>query len=66
MKPKNSKTLQGDFVKLVNNDCENIGLNMEVNEIKCVTKQMFKNIVKTKVQKATFEYLMTLKNTHSK
>ena len=39
---------------------------MEENEIKCVTKQKFKNIVKTKVQKAAFEYLMTLKNTHSK
>ena len=51
---------------MVNNDCENIGLNMEENEIKCVTKQEFKNIVKTKVQKAAFEYLMTLKNTHSK
>ena len=45
---------------------ENIGFNMEENKIKCVTKQMFKNIVKTKVQKAAFEYLMTLKNTHSK
>ena len=39
---------------------------MEENEIRCETKQKFKNIVKTKVQKAAFEYLMSLKNTHSK
>ena len=37
--------LEGDYVKLVTKDCELIGLNMTEDEIKCMKKQRFKNIV---------------------
>ena len=58
--------LEGDYVKLVTQDCEFIGLNMTEDEIKCMKKQRFKIIVKNKIQKAAFEYLKSLKNSHSK
>ena len=53
--------LEGDYVKLVTQDCEFIGLNMTEDEIKCMKKQRFKIIVKNKIQKAAFEYLKSLK-----
>ena len=58
--------LDGDYVKLVTEDCELIGLNLTEDEIKCMKKQRFKNTVKNKIQKAAFEYLKSLKNSHSK
>ena len=58
--------LEGDFVKLVMEDCEIIGLKMTEKEIKSMRKQKFKSIVKNRIQKAAFEYLLTLKNSHSK
>ena len=38
--------LQGDFVKLVNEDCETIGLKTTKKEIQNISKEKFKKIVK--------------------
>ena len=48
----------GDFVKLVLNDLETIGLKMSESEMKQTTKPRFKKMVKEHVQKAAFKYLI--------
>ena len=56
----------GDFVKLVQNDLELIGLKITESELKQTTKLRFKKMVKENVQKAAFNYLKSLQESHSK
>ena len=60
------KPSPGDFVNLVKNDLENIGLKMTEEEIRKTPKQRFKKIVKLKINNAAFSFLKSLKQTHSK
>ena len=65
-KAQKMKPSPGDFVNLVKNDCENIGLNMTEDEIRKIPKQRFKRIVKLKINNAAFSFLKSLMQTHSK
>ena len=56
----------GDFVNLVKNDFELIGLKMSEYEIRHTNKQKFKKIVKNKVSDAAFNFLKCRQATHSK
>ena len=56
----------GDFIELVRQDCEAIKLGLSDQEISSVTKHKFKNIVKSKISDAAFEYLQTMQKEHSK
>ena len=56
----------GDFVKLVQNDLETIGLRISESEMRQTTKLRFKKMVKEHVQKAAYKYLISLQKSHSK
>ena len=56
----------GDFYKIVTKDMTDVGLMLSENEISRMSKDRFKNIVKTKVRSSAFQYLLGLKQTHSK
>ena len=56
----------GDFVNLVQNDLEILGLNISEHEMKQTTKSKLKKIVKEKVHNAAFQYLKSLQQSHSK
>ena len=56
----------GDFVELVVEDMETIGLNMNENEFMKIPKFKLKRIVKQKIQQQTFRHLNELKKKHSK
>ena len=54
----------GDFIKLVENDCINIGI--DIDTIERQSKQVLKRIVKRKVKEAAFKHLLQVKSKHSK
>ena len=56
----------GDFINLVKNDFDLIGLKMSEFEMKHTNKQKFKQIVKNKVSDAAFNFLKCRPATHSK
>ena len=60
------KPSSGDFINLVKNDFETIGLEMNELEIKQISKQKFKKMIKSKVRDAAFSYLKSLQMSHSK
>ena len=60
-KAQKAQPSTGDFVNLVNEDCELIGLDMTESEITNISKDKLKNIVKAKVMNAAFIYLQSLK-----
>ena len=47
-------------------DCETIKLGLSDQQISSITKHKFKNIVKSKISDAAFEYLQTMQKEHSK
>ena len=59
-------TSPGDFCELVAEDKESIGLNMSDHEIKTMSKEKFRNIVRNKTRLAAFPYLKTIQQGHSK
>ena len=59
-------TSPGDFCEMVSEDKALIDLNMSEIEIESMKKERFKNIVKQKIRKASFQYLSNLKANHSK
>ena len=59
-------TSPGDFCEMVSEDKALIDLNMSEIEIESTKKERFKNIVKQKIRKASFQYLSNLKANHSK
>ena len=56
----------GDFVKLVEEDFEKIGEEMDDNLIKHMGKQQFKTFVRNKIKEATLKYLQEKQAGHSK
>ena len=65
-KAQKAQPSPGDFVNLVNEDCESIGLDMTESEMTNISKDKLKKIVKAKVINAAFIYLQSLKQNHSK
>ena len=65
-KAQKIKPSPGDFVNLVKNDLEKIGLQITDEEISQIPKQKFKKMVKLKVNNAAFTFLKSLQQTHSK
>ena len=57
---------EGDFVNLVQNNLEKFGLKISESELRQIPKQRIKKIVKEKVLRASFSYLINLQKTHSK
>ena len=57
---------QGDWVRLVENDRDIIGLDLKNEEIATLSKNRFKNIVKKKVMNLALSELNLLKRKHSK
>ena len=60
------KPSSGDFIELVKNDLETIGLKITEEDIRKISKHKFKKIVKKNVMNAAFVYLKGLQLTHSK
>ena len=60
------KPSPGDFINLVKTDFETIGLEMNEQEIRQISKQKFKKIIKSKITNAAFTYLKSLQSNHSK
>ena len=60
------KPSPGDFINLVKKDFEIIGLEMDEQEIRQISKQKFKKIIKSKIMNAAFTYLKSLQTNHSK
>ena len=58
--------LQGDWCTLVAKDAELLGIILDEIEIKSMSKNKFKHLVKEKVQRASLKFLNDLKKTHSK
>ena len=58
---------KGDWIELVKNDFEIVfGKEFGENLIKNMSKIKFKKLIKLKIQKVAFDYLIDLKNSHSK
>ena len=56
----------GDFIELIAEDKDMLGVNMSDMEIGSMSKLKFKRIVKDKTRQAAFLYLQSLKQGHSK
>ena len=56
----------GDFIELIAEDKDMLGVNMSDLEIGSMSKLKFKRIVKDKTRQAAFLYLQSLKQGHSK
>ena len=57
--------MQPVFYNIVTKDMSDVGLTLIENDILRMSKDKFKNIVKTKVSISAFQYLLGLKETHS-
>ena len=57
---------RGDWVNLVENDKNKLGLSCDESEIAQMSKNKFKNIVKNKVELLALSELRLIKNKHSK
>ena len=58
--------LKGDWTLEVQNDLVELGLDLDLEQIKNKSKNSFKRLVKVKVKEYTFNYLMKVKETHTK
>ena len=57
---------QKDWVTTVLKDIEELDLNLNFDEIKCMKKSSFIDMVKRKIEEKTLEYLNQKKASHSK
>ena len=58
--------VQGDFVEMIKDEKESLGINLDEKEIQTMSKMKFKTYVKEKVVRAAFKYLLDIKQKHSK
>ena len=58
--------LEGDFFKLIQNDFNLINETYDENFIKSLSKRNMKKLVKKKIRKAAFDYLISEKDKKSK
>ena len=57
---------KNDWVLSVNADRKDINLSLSDEQICKISSKKFKKIVREKIRKSAFEYLISLKNSHSK
>ena len=58
--------LKGDWVTTVTEDMQELGIDLTMEEIAATSKLRFKEIVKNRVEKKALQYLIKLKESHSK
>ena len=58
--------VQGDFVEIIKDEKESLGINLNEEEIQTMSKMKFKTYVREKVKRAAFKYLLDIKQKHSK
>ena len=63
---QSSNPVKGDWILTVKDDLEAIGIDLEIEEIEQLSEGQFKTIIDEAVEKHAFEYLIGLKNSHSK
>ena len=57
---------KGDWISTVIDDLQNLNINHSFEQIKLMSKSAFKELVKKQVKLKSFEYLLSVKETHSK
>ena len=57
---------QGDFIKLVEDDFQVIGVPLDISFVKNSSRDAFKSFVKKKVKNAALKYLKQLQQRHTK
>ena len=60
------KPSKGDFVKLVEEDRKSLKIELSENQISCLSKYKYNKIVKKALEGEVYNYLMKLKESHSK
>ena len=65
-KAQTDDPLPGDLSELLKKDFESIEETMDESAIKNVNEKSYKKVIKTKVRRAAFKYLIELKEKHSK
>ena len=65
-KAQKSKPVKKDWVNDVENDKTYLNITLEDNELKTISKDKFKKLVKSEAKKKAVEYLTKLKTPHSK
>ena len=58
--------VKGDWVTMVTEDMKELEISLTMEQIEAMNKEVFKEMIKTKVQKEAFKYLTKLKDSHSK
>ena len=58
--------VRGDWVRMITEDMKDLGIDMTMEEIAVTSKLRFKEFIKKKVEMKAFEYLLKLKDSHSK
>ena len=58
--------VKGDWVTMVTEDMKELEISLTMEQIEAMSKEVFKEMIKTKVQKKAFKYLTKLKDSHSK
>ena len=57
---------KGDWINTVKDDLTELGMNTEIEKLKSITKESFKEEVKKNTIKAAFQYLINISKRHSK
>ena len=63
---QNENPSKGDWVLTVREDLRELGIKLDMEDIKNTGKEEFKSIVKNAVKQSTLEYLLKIKEKHSK
>ena len=66
LKAQIESPLPGDFIKLVQEDGNKLGVPLDLSFIENSSKNFYKSFIKTKVKAAALKYLKTLQQPHTK
>ena len=66
LKVTQEKSIKNDFVKVCEDYLEKMKINLTFADIENMSKRKFKKLIKEKVKKLAFEYLLALKNNQEK
>ena len=61
-----SDPTKGDWYELLKQDFQFVGLNLNEDEIRSMSRQEYKKKIKHLIHKAAFEYFLLQKQSHSK
>ena len=65
-KAQKNQPVKGDWVKTLEDDKAAFQIELNDDDLKSISKNSFKMIVKKKANECAFKYLQALKNNHSK